>query len=243
MSCTAAYKAELARRLSAAPGDRVVDVGCGLGYDVVRTGRRVGSRGLALGVDRSTGLLARARALVPTDMPQVRYAVGDAHRLPLAAGAFDAARVDRALQHVRDPAQAVGELVRAVRAGGRVACAEPDWETFTVTDDDRDTTRAVAHAWCAGFRNGWIGRELPALLDAAGVRDVTLTGHLLAARGHAEIEAVFDLTSTLRGLLSGADADREGLERWMQRLLHRDRAGTLMATVTVFCASGTVRGR
>ncbi|MCX4781808.1 methyltransferase domain-containing protein [Streptomyces sp. NBC_01264] len=242
MSCTADYKAELARRLSAASGDRVADVGCGLGFDVVRTGRRVGTRGLTLGVDSSTELLARARALAPADMPQVRYAVGDAHRLPLATGVLDAARVDRALQHVRDPAQVVRELARAVRAGGRVACAEPDWETFTVTDDDRDTTRAVAHAWCAGFRHGWIGRELPALLGAAGVRDVRLTGHLLTARGYAEIDAVFDLTGTVRGLLSGAGDDRERLEQWRQRVLHRDRAGTLMATVTVFCASGRVRG-
>ncbi|MEV7417073.1 methyltransferase domain-containing protein [Streptomyces sp. NPDC089919] len=240
MDCFAAYKTELERRLAPVAGDRVLDVGCGLGYDVVRLAERVGPRGLALGVDASTELLALARGTAPAGLPQVRYAVGDAHRLPLASGSLDAVRVDRALQHVRDPERVVREMARVLRPGGRIGCAEPDWETFTITDEDRATTRAVAHAWCAGFRNGWIGRELPALLAAAGVRDTVLTGHLLVARGRAEIDRVFDLSATLERIgRSGAPGSgRAGLEPWRRRLLRRDRAGTLMATVTVFCASG-----
>lgn len=240
MECFAAYKTELSNRLTLPEGGRVLDVGCGLGFDVIRLAQHVGKNGLALGVDASAELLGLAKRTVPAGLTQASYLFADAHRLGLASNSFDAARIDRALQHVERPEQVIKEMCRVVRAGGVVACAEPDWESFTITADDYATTRLVSNTWCDRFRHGWIGRELSAHLARAGLQERQVTGHLIIAEGMEEIDGVFDLTRTVEGLRRLHVTEAPRLSRWMEQLLRRDQAGTLSATVTVFCVSGFV---
>ena len=47
-------------------------------------------------------------------------------------GRFDAARCERTLQHVADPARVVSEIARILKSGGRVALVEPDWEGLLI---------------------------------------------------------------------------------------------------------------
>jgi ubiquinone/menaquinone biosynthesis C-methylase UbiE len=52
-----------------APGERVLDVGCGAGASSLDLAARVGAGGHVLGVDISEPLIGRARALAPQDTP------------------------------------------------------------------------------------------------------------------------------------------------------------------------------
>src|SRR5213593_3829523 len=77
-------------RAGIAPGERVIDVGCGCGDTTIALGERVGPAGLVLGIDVSAPMLERAaRAARAAGRANVRFENADAqtHRLP--AGAFD----------------------------------------------------------------------------------------------------------------------------------------------------------
>src|SRR6185503_4618455 len=71
-----------------APGERVLDVGCGAGASSLALAARVGAAGQVLGVDISEPLIGRARARAPQNTPAL-FRVADASRAELPQDAFD----------------------------------------------------------------------------------------------------------------------------------------------------------
>jgi SAM-dependent methyltransferase len=118
-----------------APSDTIVDVGCGNGMYLEEVARR-GFGGRVLGVDLSLGMLAVARQRLSgtgkaadggaqedstePGAPVVALANAEATALPLRDGVAGLALAAHMLYHVPDPAQALRELRRVTRPGGRV---------------------------------------------------------------------------------------------------------------------------
>ena len=103
--------------LALRPGERVLDVGAGTGVSTEELGR---SGSFAVGVDLSLGMLRAGRRT----RPSVPLLAGDALRLPFADGTFDAVTISFALRNVVDTAQALRELGRVTRRGGRLVVCE-----------------------------------------------------------------------------------------------------------------------
>jgi ubiquinone/menaquinone biosynthesis C-methylase UbiE len=71
-----------------------------------------------VGIDASEAMIAEAWKRSKDTGLAVEFVVGDAHRLDLPDGSFDASRAERTLQHVAEPARAVADLARVTRPGG-----------------------------------------------------------------------------------------------------------------------------
>jgi SAM-dependent methyltransferase len=232
------YKRLISERLRLGPAQSLLDIGCGLGYDVIEAGRVVGAEGSAIGIDTSEALVAAARSAIPSSMAQVAFETADGEALPFIDCTVDAVRVDRTLQHVPNPSRVITEMYRVLRSGGRVACAEPDWGTFTITSEDREMERLVVNAWCDSFRHGWIGRNLKSEMEAVGFEDVHVTGHLLIAEGYASIDKLFDIAHTVANLRSQGKGETR-LDEWLACLQDSGRQSRPIGTVTLFLATGT----
>jgi SAM-dependent methyltransferase len=99
----------------------------------------------------------------------VRFTVGDAASLDEPDDAFDAARCERTLQWLADPAAAVAELVRVVRPGGRISLIDTDWSTFAIEVGDEALAARVRDAMrTERNRPSNVGRRLHDLVVAAG---------------------------------------------------------------------------
>ena len=165
--------------LDIAPGERVLDVGCGSGAVTRELARRVGSGGLAIGVDPSPALLAVARELAREAGVggRVQFREGNALRLPFPDRSFDAVVCVTVLSHVPNGEAAIPELVRVLRSGGRLGVFDFDTDMTAFTHPDRALTRRiVAAASDATAVNGWLARRLPLLFQRAGVVDVRARG-------------------------------------------------------------------
>ncbi|OBG23837.1 class I SAM-dependent methyltransferase [Mycobacterium sp. 852002-51057_SCH5723018] len=104
-------------------GGVALDVGSGPGNVTASLARAAGPDGLALGVDISEPMLARA---VRNEAgPQVGFIKADAQRLPLRDNTVDAVVSTAVLQLVPDPTAALAEMARVLRAGGRLAIMVP----------------------------------------------------------------------------------------------------------------------
>jgi len=105
--------------LGLTPGDAVLDVACGPGNFTRDFARVVGPAGVAVGIDASATMLARAVDDTPTR--DVAYVRGDAEALPFRDGSFDAVCCFAALNLIAEPFFALDEMARVLAPGGRIA--------------------------------------------------------------------------------------------------------------------------
>jgi arsenite methyltransferase len=106
------------------PNDGIaLDVGCGPGNVTASLARATGRGGLALGLDPSEAMLARA-VRAEAD-PRIGFLRADAQRLPLRDATVDAVVSIAVLQLIPDPAAALAEMTRVLRPGGRLAVMIP----------------------------------------------------------------------------------------------------------------------
>ncbi len=156
-------------RLRLAHGDRLLDVGCGLGEAALALAEDLDDRGQVVGIDASEQMLRVARTNARSARCRVRFTVGDARSLDESDDSFDAVRSERTLQWLADPAAAVAEMVRVVRPGGRVSLIDTDWSTFRLEVGDDAITALVRDAMrTERNRASNVGRRLHHLVGAAG---------------------------------------------------------------------------
>jgi ubiquinone/menaquinone biosynthesis C-methylase UbiE len=100
------------------PGDTMLDIGCGPGNFTGWFGAQVFPGGLAVGVDASQQMLRRAVA--DNSGPAVSYVRGDAENLPFADAVADAVSCLAALYLINKPFEAIEEIFRVRKPGGRI---------------------------------------------------------------------------------------------------------------------------
>ncbi|HTU18270.1 MAG TPA: methyltransferase domain-containing protein [Gemmataceae bacterium] len=235
-----AYKQHSFALLELESGQHVLDVGCGTGEDARTMAQRVAPGGRVVAMDGSQSMIATARQRAEGCGLPVEFQVGDIHQLPFADNSFDAARADRIFMHLESPAQALREMMRVVRPGGRVLVYEVDFETLTVDHPDRQRSRAIVNTWCDGFRNGWLGRHIPSLFRETGMDEVRITPATLWLRYPVAMQMIGPATverACAAGLLTSAEG-----EDWLLRLQERYQAGLLFCTLTGFLVLGRKPG-
>jgi ubiquinone/menaquinone biosynthesis C-methylase UbiE len=103
------------------PGERVVDVGCGAGFDSLIAARMVGDDGQVIGVDMTPAMLERARqGAVAAGLAQVEFREGYAEALPVPDAWADVVISNGALNLMPDKAAALAEMTRVLKPGGRL---------------------------------------------------------------------------------------------------------------------------
>jgi ubiquinone/menaquinone biosynthesis C-methylase UbiE len=234
-----AYKRRTFALLEPKDGDRLLDLGCGNGTDVLELAVLVGSGGGVVGVDKSSALVDEARERSRDASVPVEFRVGDAHALEFETAYFDGCRSDRTFQHLDDPAGALAELARVTRQGGRVVVSDVDWGTLVI-DGSRPFTRTVAQTICDECRQGWVGRQLPRLFHEAGLVDVTTVPQTIILTNFDLADVVFALTATVARLRQTGAATDEEADSWGREMRAAADAGTFFSSLSGFIVRGRV---
>ncbi len=106
------------------PGEAILDLGCGAGFDAFIAAQFVGPTGRVAGIDLSPEMIAVAEAgLREAKFPQVEFQVAQVEVLPFPDASFDVALSNGVLNLIPDKPRALGEVFRVLRPGGRLqAC-------------------------------------------------------------------------------------------------------------------------
>ena len=103
-------------------GQRVLDVGCGIGDPTLQVAVLVGPHGHVLGIDLVEEMLATGRERAAAlGLAHVEFRAADIATLDVPPASFDAVLARWSLIYVEDVSKALGRLRRAVHDGGRIA--------------------------------------------------------------------------------------------------------------------------
>jgi ubiquinone/menaquinone biosynthesis C-methylase UbiE len=195
-----------------APGQRVLDVGCGTGALTLAVAERVAPGGAAIGLDPNPAMLTVARRKPAS----VEWVEAPAEALPFPDAAFDAVVSQFALMFFADRPAGLRQMWRVLRPGGRLAVAvcdaverSPGYAALAALLDRLFGT-AVGDAFRAPFALG-DPAALRDLARQASIPDPRVTLHHASVR-FASIAALVSTERacvwTLGGLLDDAQFDR-----------------------------------
>ncbi|OBH23167.1 hypothetical protein A5692_00370 [Mycobacterium sp. E342] len=158
-------KATLIELLGISVGQRILDVGCGAGHDLVAIAE---AGGRPIGVDQSRRMLEISARRCPTAW----LVQADGTSLPIADATLDGCRIERVLVHLSDPVAALVEVGRALRPNARVALFEPSPATLAVEGTSERAAAALARSIHDSYRQPLAGQHLEKWLRDSGFSSV-----------------------------------------------------------------------
>ena len=165
------------------PGQVVLDLGSGAGFDALLAARRVGPSGRVIGVDMTDAMLARARANAEkAGLDFVEFRKGDIEALPVEDGSIDVALSNCVLNLVGDKDRAFREVHRVLKPGGRLSVSDMAW---AVEPDPAVRGDLEAIVGCIG--GALVLDDYLARLERAGFRRIQVEAHPEAARKMVEV--------------------------------------------------------
>lgn len=164
------------------PGSRVVDIGCGPMGILGLLSDRVGPYGEVVGVERETRFVDAARsALAKRGLKNVKVIQADALKTGLEKNSFDLVHERLVLTNIPEREALLAEMLSLLRPGGRLAVGNNDNVSW-LCHPEHPSWKILRDAFSAAFHsNGgdlFLGRRLPGMLRAAGVRDVQVKVHV-----------------------------------------------------------------
>lgn len=223
--------------LSAQPGERVLDAGCGPGFYCAELADEVGPDGAVVGVDLSPAMLELARRRCE-GRPNVSFADGPVTALPAEDAGFDALVSVQVLEYVPDIGAALREMHRVLRPGGRIVAFATDWAATSIHSGDDALTDRVLRAWDEHLAHPALPRVLAPRLRDAGFEDVSVTAHGFVSTAFAPDDYAGVTVPFIGRFVTGRQGiAAEDAERWVTDLQARAERGDAYVATLSCCFS------
>jgi SAM-dependent methyltransferase/N-acetylglutamate synthase-like GNAT family acetyltransferase len=154
------------------PGEVVLDLGSGAGFDAFLAARRVGPRGRVIGVDMTPEMLAKARELATRHgYANVEFRQGDIEALPVEDDTVHAIISNCVINLATDKARVFREAFRVLKAGGRLMVSD-----LVLLKPLPEAMRQNMDAYAACLAGALLKDEYLAAIKAAGFQEIEVVG-------------------------------------------------------------------
>jgi SAM-dependent methyltransferase len=189
------------REAGIGPGQRLLDLGSGVGDVAILAARFVGPSGEVVGIERDPRSIAKATVRVAeAGLKNVTFTQSDARQLtgePL----FDGVVGRFILQFLPDPVATLRSLCEVIRPGGIIAFQEPSWSPIVSLARHMPLWTACASLICESMRgsgaNHEMGMDVSHAFQQAGLPAPTLQMEIPLADASRSAQWIYDLFCTL----------------------------------------------
>ena len=165
------------------PGETVLDLGSGAGFDCFLAAGKVGSTGHVIGVDMTDAMLEKALAnAAKAGLSNVEFRKGEIEALPVEDASVDVVISNCVLNLVPDKDRAFREIHRVLKPGGRLAVSDMAWEIEPSASVRKDMEALVGCIGGALVLDDYVSR-----LKRSGFARVDIEKHPEAARKMVEV--------------------------------------------------------
>jgi SAM-dependent methyltransferase len=150
------------------PGERLVDLGCGRGGDLLRAAGMVGPGGHVTGIDATPRMVEAAKQRI-AGLPHATVLLGDLAAVPLPDGCAEVLISNCAINHATDKAAVYREVARLLVPGGRVVVSDVVSEAVLP-----ESVRSDPAAWAACYGGAIPEADYLSAVTSAGLRDLRI---------------------------------------------------------------------
>lgn len=155
------------------PGETVLDLGSGGGFDVFLAAKQVGDRGRAIGVDMTPEMITKSRKNAEKGgYVNTEFRLGEIEHIPVSDASVDVIMSNCVINLSPDKRQVYREAFRALKPGGRLAIAD-----VVATQEVSNDIRQNMLKWSA---------------CAAGAMEIDLLRELLREVGFTDVKIEID---------------------------------------------------
>ena len=156
------------------PGEVVLDLGSGAGFDAFLCGPKVGSTGRVIGVDMTADMLSRARTNLDgyrarTGLDNIEFRLGEIEHLPIPDASVDVEISNCVINLSPDKPQVWREIARVLKPGGRVAVSD-----MVLLQPLPEGVRAAVEAYIGCIAGAALRDDLRRMMAHAGLRNIRL---------------------------------------------------------------------
>jgi SAM-dependent methyltransferase len=236
----AQVNAALMQILAPAPGERLLEAGCGSGLLCRQAAAAVAPNGRIAGLDISPEFLRLAQDYAGSagQAGLIQWCAGRAEAAPFPNASFDGVLAARLLLHVSEPEVVLRELARVVRPGGRLVAMDWDFDTVTVDHSNRELTRRLLH-WRCDHQGGnnWSGRQLWGQMAAVGFSRVKAMP-IVSVAGQAQDSLTLSLLRAAQLARDGGGITPSEHDAWVREIEAALAAGRFFASIVYFIVVG-----
>jgi len=218
-------------------GEAVLDAGCGVGLLSEPMAREVGHAGRLVGVDLTGEVLEKARRRC-SGLDHTVFQQGSVEQLSLDYESFDAAACTQVLLYVRNVPQALAELYRVLKPGGRLVIVETDWAGTVLNSGMPSITHRIMAGWDSVVASPNLPRVLAPMLRDAGFAAVRAEALPILRTSVTPGDFVYSsLVSFAKEAPKRSEVTEQEAAGWREDLMQRQKDGAFFFCVNRFLFS------
>jgi ubiquinone/menaquinone biosynthesis C-methylase UbiE len=218
-------------------GDSVLEMGCGHGKDAEILGQIVGEKGKIIAIDMSHRMIHEAQRR--SRQPHVHYRVADARQLDYPDDTFSACYADRLLVSHHDYTSFFRESFRLVKPGGIICFTDVDALSIVMSPFDK-TTSIILDSLHKSFVNPYMGRILPELFVAHGLKTVTILPAISMIQSFTLLCKIFQFQRIAESAVHQGLLTPPAIQEWFDTMKLAEKEGRFLYSVTFFTVVGKV---
>jgi len=181
------------------PGERVLDLGSGAGFDCFLAAKAVGESGYVIGVDMTPEMVAKARANAHrSGYKNVEFRLGEIERLPIESHSVDVIISNCVVNLAPDKHIVLKEAFRVLKPGGRLAITD-----IVAKQPVPETIRNDAHLWSRCAAGALPIDDWKATLSELGFKDINIK----PIEHSADLMKTWSSTTDLRFFFTSAEIE------------------------------------